>query len=826
MWYSLLLGFAFAQDMTIKTMKMIEKRYLWLDEVEPKHTLISAAEELEREIPWLVVHSDTEKITFHVGQEPAFWDVSLADVTIKNISLYLEDIRLGITQASKTLPEDTEVDILLLDGVLRSLDRYSVLLYDDKLEAFNERISGNFSGIGCRVTKVDQGLRVEEVFADGPAYIKGLEEGDIITFVGGVSLAALTLAQGVDRLRGEVGSVVRLEYLHMETQHTATLTRATVRIPNVHWKVQDNVGIITIRNFSEQTMVWMEKALEDFAAQQLHGIVLDLRGNGGGSMSQACKVVDAFVKDRLTLRTAQRSEDSNYRMMDEYINKDDGTEPNLPLIVLIDSDSASASEIVAGALKLLDRALIVGQRSFGKGVVQTVTHLRRPSLSVKEVSLKLTIAQYLLLDDYSVHENGGVLPHIQLGTLQYQNPPFAGINVQKPDLLFLDNGEDKELQFAIDVLQQSASMSMMSSMSVSKMREVALSVIQEWEPNENMEIEKQFTEHHVDWQYVPKKPEQPNYALDISVISDHKFTAGTKVELELAIHNKGDTISQAFLWLQADSSGSPWDDIMVPIGYIASESAVTATIPMDIPLQDTYRIDSIKPLLVQSCCDDIELAPIMVETIPGEIPNIVTRVQIEPVTQNTATSTEHLYRAHIDLENKNDIDWNNLHVRMIWPAGIHDISMVENEWKEDVFAGRTSKNITVNFSSAKPIEEQPEFLLRVDVDEYSKVLRQEVRPSQVLQKQIIQIPNLAPYPEKRMNIGQQVIAHQITDDGGIVQYEAWWNGQKVYWQEGMGLVQYPVQVSSGVNRLYVEIVDDQGYKTQQSFSIWADVPSE
>ena len=818
MWYSLLLGFAFAQDMTIKTMKMIEKRYLWLDEVEPKNTLISAAEELEREIPWLIVHSDADKITFHVGQEPAFWNVALADVTIKNMSIYLEDIRWGITQASKTLPENTEVDILLLDGVLRSLDRYSVLLYDDKLEAFNERISGNFSGIGCRVTKVDQGLRVEEVFADGPAYIQGLEEGDIITFVDGVSLAALTLAQGVDRLRGEAGSVVRLEYLHMDTQYTATLTRATVRIPNVHWKVQDNVGIITIRNFSEQTMLWMEKALDEFATQQLQGIVLDLRGNGGGSMSQACKVVDAFVKDRLTLRTAQRGEESNYRMMDEYINKDDGTEPNLPLIVLIDSDSASASEIVAGALKLLDRALIVGQRSFGKGVVQTVTHLRRPSLSIKEVSLKLTIAQYLLLDDYSVHENAGVLPHIQLGTLQYQNPPFAGINVQKPDLLFLDNGEDKELQFAIDVLQQS------SSVSVSNMREVASSVIQEWKPKENREIEKQFTENHVDWQYVEKKQEQPNYDLDVSVISDNKFIAGTNGVLELAIHNKGDTISQAFLWLQADSSSSPWDDVMVPIGYIAPESAATVTIPMDIPLQDTYRIDSIKPLLVQSCCDDIELASMMVETLPGEIPDIETNMYMESIQDENTDSTEFWYRAHIELKNKNDIDWNNLHVRMIWPAGIHDISMVENEWTESVFAHGQSKKIAVNFSSAKAIEEQPGFLLRVDVDEYSKVLRQEVRPSQVLQKQTIQIPTLAPYPEKRMNTGQQLITHQIADDGSIVQYEAWWNGQKVYWQEGMGLVQYPVDVNSGSNRLYVEIVDDQGYKTQQSFSIWGDTP--
>ena len=130
------------------------------------------------------------------------------------------------------------------------------------------------------------------------------------------------------------------------------------------------------------------------------------------------------------------------------------TEPRLPMIVLINGNSASASEIVSGSLKLLDRALIVGQRSYGKGVVQTAADLRGGD---DPVALKLTIAQYLLTGDYSVHEQDGVEPHIKIGRMDLSEMPFVSILPEPNDLMMLEDGEDKELAFAVDVLNQTES---------------------------------------------------------------------------------------------------------------------------------------------------------------------------------------------------------------------------------------------------------------------------------------------------------------------------------------------------------------------------------
>ena len=328
------------------------------------------------------------------------------------------------------------------------------MMYRDQLTSFNERISGNFSGIGCRVQKNENGLEIQEVFPDGPAALMGLQEGDIITQVDSVALNGLTLQQGVDRLRGETGSVVAIQYIRNEQVRDMSLVRSRVRIPNVHWTIEDGVGIITIRSFSEQTMRFLNQALEDFEEQDLNGLVLDLRNNGGGSMLQSCKVVDRFVTSGTTIKTVGRDGKPASGLMRQYINRNSFTEPKHPMVVLINGNSASASEIVSGSLKLLDRALVVGQRSYGKGVVQTAADLRDED---DPVALKLTIAQYLLMNDYSVHEQDGVEPHIKIGRMDMSEMPFVSILPEPNDLMLLQDGEDKELAFAIDVLNQSAS---------------------------------------------------------------------------------------------------------------------------------------------------------------------------------------------------------------------------------------------------------------------------------------------------------------------------------------------------------------------------------
>ena len=337
---------------------------------------------------------------------------------------------------------------------------------------------------------------------------------------------------------------VRIQYLRDEELRDMSLVRSRVRIPNVHWTIEDNVGVITVRSFSEQTMRFLNQALEEFEGHELSGLVLDLRNNGGGSMLQSCKVVDRFVTSGTTIKTVGRDGRPVSGLMKQYINRNSFTEPKLPMVVLINGNSASASEIVSGSLKLLDRALIIGQRSYGKGVVQTAADLRGGD---DPVALKLTIAQYLLMNDYSVHEQDGVEPHIKIGRIDMSEMPFVSILPEPNDLMLLQDGEDKELAFAIDVLNQS------ESSKVASIKDVAVTTIQKWAAREDSAIEAQMKEHGMDW---GTHNAQAIQNLRVEVLSETIGKAGEEMTLELRIHNSGDE-TQSLLWLQVENSTSP-----------------------------------------------------------------------------------------------------------------------------------------------------------------------------------------------------------------------------------------------------------------------------
>ena len=576
--YFLCLPSAQAQELTVQTMDMVRRKYLWIEDLEVETALLSAAEELEMHIPWIIVKQQEHQISLHVGQEEAFYTTEIKGVTFDNIEVKLFEIMLGLTKgAPLEIPTEMDVELVLLDGFAREMDRYSIMMYKDRLTSFNERISGNFSGIGCRVQKREEGLEIQEVFPDGPASLMGLKEGDVVTRVDDVPLGALTLQQGVDRLRGETGSVVSIQYLREDQVRDMSLVRGRVRIPNVHWTTQDTVGIITIRSFSEQTTRFMEQALEEFDEQKITGIILDLRNNGGGSMLQSCKVVDRFVTSGTTIKTVGKDGKPVPGLMKQYVNRNSFTEPKVPMVVLINSNSASASEIVSGSLKLLDRALLIGQRSFGKGVVQTAADLRGND---NPVALKLTIAQYLLTGDYSVHEQDGVEPHVKVGMMDVSELPFVSLSPEPSDLLLLDDGEDKQIAFAVDVLKHAI------SPKIERLQEVAKERIQVWQGKEQQLIQASMLEHGIEWGETETEGVQD---IRIERLSDNIGKAGEVMTLRFRLHNSGGKITQSLLWLQAENSSSPWDDVVVPVGVIPKQGHKDIEVPLDIPYETVPR---------------------------------------------------------------------------------------------------------------------------------------------------------------------------------------------------------------------------------------------
>ena len=803
--YLLCTPVAEAQELTVQTMDMIRRKYLWLEDLEAQTALISAAEELEMHIPWIIVRQTDTTITLHAGQGEAFHTVSIEEVNFDNVEVKLFELLLGVTKNSPlALDEDLDVELVLLDGFTREMDRYSVMMYRDQLTNFNERISGNFSGIGCRVQRNDNGLEIQEVFPDGPASLMGLQEGDIITQVDSVALSGLTLQQGVDRLRGETGSVVAIQYLRGEEIRDMSLVRSRVRIPNVHWTVEDNVGVITIRSFSEQTMRFLNQALEEFDAQDLRGLVIDLRNNGGGSMLQSCKVVDRFVTSGTTIKTVGRDGKPVSGLMKQYVNRNSFGEPKLPMIVLINGNSASASEIVSGSLKLLDRALIVGQRTFGKGVVQTAADLRGGG---DPVALKLTIAQYLLTGDYSVHEQDGIEPHIKIGRMDMSEMPFVSILPEPNDLMLLQDGEDKELAFAIDVLSR------VPNSKVEDMRTVALETIQEWSEREHTEIQRQMKEHGIEW---GTDNGQPVQNLTVEVTSQTIGTAGETMTLGLRLHNSGEAVSQSLLWLQAENSSSPWDDIVVPVGVIPTGSHHDITIPLDVPVETIPRYDKIQPVLLRSCCAEVELEPFYLQVSAGIEHSVEVHGQILPVDGNE-------YQFQIRMKNTGTNGLSDVKGRIIWPVEAREIRMTTNEWTIEELESGEEYVSTLDFVSYDKLSELPEVLLRVDASEQDRLFRQPLEPTILYSENAVALhpPVVHGIPPVSASVEKPLVfEHVVEDDGTVEVYEAWFNNEKIHWQTTGGPVQLSLDLETGHNNLYLEITDDQGLTQKEVFTIF------
>lgn len=275
-----------------------------------------------------------------------------------------------------------------INGMLQSLDPHSSYLNEESFRDMQVQTRGEFGGLGIEVT-MEQGLvRVVSPIDETPAARAGLEAGDFITHLDGESVLGLSLSDAVDKMRGRVGSDIELTIRREGMEpFDVTVTRDVVRIRSVRNRVEGKAGYIRITTFNEQTMDGVAasmKSLREELGNEMIGLVLDLRRNPGGLLDQAVKVSDAFLDQGEIVSTRGRDADNAQRF---NATKGDLAE-GLPIVVLINGGSASASEIVAGALQDHKRAVVMGTESFGKGSVQTIMPISGHG------ALRLTTAKY------------------------------------------------------------------------------------------------------------------------------------------------------------------------------------------------------------------------------------------------------------------------------------------------------------------------------------------------------------------------------------------------------------------------------------------------
>ena len=294
-----------------------------------------------------------------------------------------------------------------INGLLQSLDPYSSYMSPEILEEMQTETSGEFGGLGIEVSMEAGVVKVISPIDDTPASKAGLKAGDYIVKINDTQVQGKTLTEAVEIMRGPVGSDIELTVRRRGVKKalTFTLTREIIEIQSVKSDLLDkNIGYLRLTSFNENSAQQIKKRINDLNNEKkLKGFILDLRNNPGGLLSQAIKITDYFLDNGEIVSTKSRKASENRK----WFARDGDLTGGKPLIVLINYGSASASEIVAGALKDHKRAIILGENSYGKGSVQSIIPLRN------EGAIRLTIAKYYLPSGTSISEVG-VTPDIEI----------------------------------------------------------------------------------------------------------------------------------------------------------------------------------------------------------------------------------------------------------------------------------------------------------------------------------------------------------------------------------------------------------------------------
>ena len=330
-----------------------------------------------------------------------------------------------------------------IDGMLAALDPHSSYAEASDFQTLRTTTDGNYGGLGITVQTEDGAVKVVTPTEDTPAWRAGIKAGDYITHINSELLYGLTLDEAVDKMRGAPGTAIRLTIVRpgRDKPFDVSLVRERIELRPVKWEIKDGVGIININTFAANTGDATKAALvaiDKATGGRPLGYVVDLRSNPGGLLDQAIEVSDAFLNQGEIVSQRGREKDD----IERYYAKPGDMAHGLPVIILVDAGSASAAEIVAGALQDHRRAVVMGERSFGKGSVQTVVQTGPQS------ALRLTTARYYTPSGKSV-QAGGIDPDItvpQLSDPDYKDRPRVREADLRRHLLSQAKADDKLLE--------------------------------------------------------------------------------------------------------------------------------------------------------------------------------------------------------------------------------------------------------------------------------------------------------------------------------------------------------------------------------------------
>tara|TARA_Y100001970_G_scaffold291277_1_gene427824 strand:- start:1025 stop:2167 length:1143 start_codon:yes stop_codon:yes gene_type:complete len=347
----------------------------------------------------------------------------------KKIDLFTEVLEKINNDYVEEVDQGTMMDSAI-DGVLQSLDPYSSYMSPDVFKNMQTETSGEFGGLGIEVGMELGVVKVISPIDNSPASKVGVKAGDYIVKINDIQVQGKSLSEAVELMRGPVGSDIEITVRRVGFKKALTfiITREIIKVESVKSKIIDDIGYLRLTSFNENSSDQFKKKIKEFKKNNLEKFILDLRNNPGGLLSQAIKITDFFLNNGEIVSTKGRQENENRK----WFAKNGDLINGKTLIVLINYGSASASEIVAGALQDHKRAILVGENTYGKGSVQSIIPLKNNG------AIRLTISKYYLPSGKSI-SNVGVSPDIVI----------AEEDIEK----FRINTEtDNQLKFAIKLL--------------------------------------------------------------------------------------------------------------------------------------------------------------------------------------------------------------------------------------------------------------------------------------------------------------------------------------------------------------------------------------
>lgn len=338
-----------------------------------------------------------------LGGNPRYLPSEWRDIFVEDDRAVRAEILEAIENGFYKKVDEDELEQASFKGIVRELnDRFSHYLTPDEADLFNESVSGRFEGVGMTVQEHPRGLLVASVFEGSPAEKAGIHKDDVITRVNGESIAGEPTDVSTAKIKGKPGTTVRLTVLPggvKKKKRTFEVERASIEIPIVRGDIETHDGVklanIQLLSFTSGVHGKLSEEVDDLLDKGAEGVLLDLRGNGGGLLREAVLVASIFIEDGTIVSTKGLHRDKRV-----YEAEGDAIDEDIPVVVLVDRGSASASEIVAGALRDSGRATLVGERTFGKGVFQELEPLSNGG------ALDLTVGSYYLPSGENISKTG------------------------------------------------------------------------------------------------------------------------------------------------------------------------------------------------------------------------------------------------------------------------------------------------------------------------------------------------------------------------------------------------------------------------------------